>query len=82
VASVPGHGRELVPALLRMVRLEAVVAHKRNFDRLKDVVPIVICHLHHFRVVVARVEDGADTEQHRLLHAQKRHDSGKQARGA
>lgn len=62
------HAGELVTAALWMIREQAVVTNQGDLDRLKDGVAKVIDELHHLGVVIARVEDGRDAEEHRLLH--------------
>ena len=56
-----------------VVRLETIVTNERDLNRLKDLVAKGIRHLHHFAVVVARIKDGTDAEEHRLLHRKQRH---------
>ena len=51
-----------------MICEQAFVAHKGNFDRLKDGVAKVVDELHHLRVMISRVKDGRDAQQHGLLH--------------
>ena len=55
-------------------------AYQRNFDALKDGVAVVVHHLHHLAVMIPRIQNRADAQEHGLLHAQERHDAGKGTR--
>ena len=62
------HACQLVAALLWMVGEQAVIAHEGYLDGLEDRVAEVVDELHHFGVVIPRVKDGRDAEEHGLLH--------------
>ena len=68
------HLGQLVRALLGVLRAKTVVAHQRDRDALEDLLPRLVAKLDQLGVVVAAVEQRADAQKHRRLHAQKRHD--------
>ena len=60
---------QLVGTILRVLGLEAVVAHQRNGDGLKQLPAHGVLELKHLRVVVAALEQRGDAEQHEFASA-------------